>query len=128
MKKLFLIIFLCFGTMCIALGQTSTSDEYAIDYSSPEYKASLFTNNLIKELGLTGEQREKVYCARLSFLQKKGALMEVHKAKGGDSMGARMQLYEMRKTCDRTIREALTPTQIERYNAYLAAQEALYGH
>ena len=114
--------------MTCTFGQSTASNEYTVDYSSPEYKASLFTNHLIKELDLSGEQREAVYCAQLAFLQKKKNLIEAHKAKGGDSMGARMQLYEMRKACDRAIRGALTASQIERYNGYLEAQSALSGH
>jgi len=92
-------------------------------YNSPEYLAAIATNHLISELELTGEQREKIYCAKLTYLQHKRALVEKHKKDGGSSMAARLQLYEYRKTCNREIRAALRSDQIEKFNQYLAQTE-----
>ncbi len=92
-------------------------------YNSPEYLAAVATNHLIQELGLTGDQREKVYCAKLNYLQHKSALIKKHEREGGSSMAARLQLYEYRKTCNREIRSALNPTQIEKFDAYLNRME-----
>jgi hypothetical protein len=98
--------------------ESSPTTSQSTDYNSPEYKAALATNALIKTLGLTGEQREKVYCAKLTFLQKKAALIRKHEREGGSSMAARLELYEYRKQSEREIREALTSEQARRFDAY----------
>lgn len=100
--------------------QATLSPQEAYEhYNSPEYLAAVSTNHLIQELGLTGEQREKIYCAKLAYLQEKQALIKKHKDEGGNSMAARLQLYEYRKTCNRSIRSALNPSQITKFDAYL---------
>lgn len=104
--------------------QAALSPQAAYEqYNSPEYLAAVATNHLIQELGLTGEQREKVYCAKLTYLQEKQALIKKYERKGGSSMAARLELYEYRKTCNRSIRSALEPTQVPDFEAYLARME-----
>jgi len=73
--------------------QATLSPQEAYEhYNSPEYLAAVSTNHLIQELGLTGEQREKIYCAKLTYLQEKQALIKKHKDEGGNSMAARLKL------------------------------------
>lgn len=103
---------------------TTLSPQEAYEqYNSPEYLAAVATNDLIKELGLTGEQREKVYCAKLTYLQEKRALIKKHERVGGSSMAARLELYEYRKTCNREIRSTLNPVQAKKFESYLARTE-----
>lgn len=103
---------------------TLSPQEAYEQYNSPEYLAAVATNHLIQELGLTGEQREKVYCAKLTYLQEKQALIKRHEKEGGSSMAARLELYEYRKACNREIRAALTPTQLPQFEAYLDRMES----
>jgi len=127
-RYIILIIILGTGLMMVAQNNTPTQptlspQEAYEQYNSPEYLAAVSTNHLIQELGLTGEQREKVYCAKLTYLQEKQALIKKHERDGGSSMAARLQLYEYRKTCNREIRSVLEPNQITTFETYLIRME-----
>lgn len=128
--KRYIIFIIFWGTGLVMFAQNNTPTQATLSpqaayeqYNSPEYLAAVSTNHLIQELGLTGEQREKVYCAKLTYLQEKQALIKKHERDGGSSMAARLQLYEYRKTCNREIRSALEPAQVKKFETYLERME-----
>lgn len=119
MKK---IMFTLLALLITAAGYAKDSTAHK---KTPEQVATKKADKLKKELGLSDDQRTKVYNA---ILERQTKVAEVKKLHTADKKSAREAIKPLNEACDTAIKNALTPEQQTKWEQMKKDQKAKHQH
>lgn len=94
------------------LAGTATAQDARMN--APADRARVQTERMVKDLGLSDEQKTKVEAINLKYAEKAQALRAERKAEPGEHKGEGKELMAEREN---EMKSVLTPEQFEKWNA-----------